>query len=512
MNINSQASGLTSRTLAGLKWTYLSVAVRLLLSFLFVAILARMLAPSHFGLFGMVLIFVGLAEMLGRHAIGPAIVQRLDLTERHVETGFLLILAIGAILTTTLWLLAPQIGRLVDEPVVPFLIRAASLVTIVNSVGIVPEHLLRRALRFKSLAVADMLAESAGYGLTALVLASQGFGVWALVWGTIMRRAVHVAVVLFYNPPSIKLRFSWRQAKELLRYGSGLSLVGLFNFIAQRGSYFVVGRWLGAAPLGHYTQAYRLVSVPFESVSLTLLNVLFPAMSARQQHIDRIRAVYLSGIEMLSLVVVPASVVVFISAPELVAIVLGGQWGAVVPVVQILAFGLPFQICGALNVPPIRALGGVYREAWRQATWSLTVIGGVYVAIPWGLNAVAVWVVLAWVMIQLLMTQLALSLLKLEWSRIFRCYVTSLWVGVWSGVTVWAVSEQLRSLSLSVFVSLSLQFFCWLVSALAAVYFAPRFARLTSSKWIMTSVHFESMGLPGHYLRNGLNTLLRGVR
>ena len=500
---------LVAKTLAGLKWAYLSVAARLLLSLLLVAILARLLTPLEFGLFSMVMIVVGLAETVGKLAIGPAIVQRLDLTARHLQTGFTLALAIGFILAAVLWFLAFPIGTLFSEPMAPRLLRTLTVVLIVNSIGVMPEYMLRRNLRFKNLGVADVLSESVGYGLTSLVLASLGYGVWALVAGAILRRAVHVSVVLFHCSPAWRLRINIRAAKELLHYGSPLSLVSLFNSIAQRASYFIVGRWLGAQLLGYFTQSYRLVSVPLEAVSLTLLNVLFPAMSARQQHVDRLQSVYLHGVEMLALLAIPASGLLFVTAPRIVDIVLGRQWGAVVPLVQILAVALPFKIGGAMNVPTVRALGGVYREAWRQAIWALAVVVGTYLGSRWGLHGVAVSVAFSWLIIQMLMTQLALSLLGLGWLYILRSHLPGLWVGGWSLLAVWMASLQLREMSLSVAISLGLDCLIWFVAVIAAMYFCPRCFRPDSAGWIMAHLPFETLGRPGAHLRTGLATILR---
>jgi len=508
-NTGPGVEGVFSKALVGLWWSYISVAVRMILSFLLLAMLARLLSPVDFGLFGMVLIFAGLIEMIGRLAVGPAVVQRFDLTDRHTETGLALVLALGVILAVMLWSLAPLIGWVFNEPGVPRLLRTLSVVSVINSVGVIPEHLLRRELRFKSLAAADLLSELVGYGLTALVLASFGYGVWALVWGTIMRRSVHVAVVFVGRPPPLRLRLRIREAMELLQYGSALSLVGFFNFIAQRGGYFVVGRWLGATSLGYYTQAHRLTSVPFEALSLTLLNVLFPAMSARQKNVDRLQAVYLSGVEMLSLLVVPASAAVFVNAPEIVAVVLGRQWATIVSVLQVLVIALPFRLCGALNVPVIRALGGVYPEAWRQAIWAFLVVFGCYLGSRWDLGGVAVSVVIASIVVQVLMTHLALSLLDLGWTNLLKCYAPALWVGVWVGMATWAVSEQARAISLPFSLSLSLAFIVCFASFLVSVYFAPSFARLTSSRWIMSHVNLEALGPSGCRIRNGLAKLLR---
>ena len=156
------------------------------------------------------------------------------------------------------------------------------MIFFIEGVGIVPAHLLCRDLRFKQLMVARILAYSVGYGLTAVVLAFQGFGVWSLVWGEIMHRVIYTTMLIRYSPRDLRPGWGLREAADLLSRGAGFSLARIFEFIAGLGGSFVIGRWLGAASLGYYTRTDRLILLPRSYVGISLSEVLFPAMAQRQ--------------------------------------------------------------------------------------------------------------------------------------------------------------------------------------------------------------------------------------
>ena len=501
---------LTARTVAGLKWSFLSTALQAVLSVLILAVLSRLLPPSDFGLLGIALIFVMLIDTAGKIGVGPAIVQRLDLTDRHIETGLALSLGLGATAAAALWLAAPLIGRFFAEPVLPSLLRALSPVFVVTGTGVVSEHLLRRELRFGRLAAAHLLSQSIGYGLVTIAMALLGFGVWALAAGTLMRHAVFTAVVVAYRPPPARLRWARREAVDLLGFGAGHSLVSIFNGIAQQGGLFVIGRWLGAAPLGLYTRAHRIATLPLDA-GLVLLNVLFPAMSERQRDTARLGTVYLHGVEALSLAALPASVAMVVLAPEIVAVLLGDQWDDAAPVLRILAVGVVFQVCDSLNVPCIRALGAVWREAARQAVYALLVVAGAWLGSRWGLGGVAAAVVCAWVAVHVLMTRLALSLLGLSWRCVLRCHLPALWVGAWSALALCLVASQVRALPIPAGARLFVELAAWGAAAVTAMYHAPAFARPASVHRVLPHLGLDAMGAPGRRLRDWLARLGPGA-
>ena len=160
----------------------------------------------------------------------------------------------------------------------------------------------------------------------------------------------------------------------------------MFEFIARQGAYFIIGRWLGAASLGYYSRADRLIVLPKNYVSQSLLDVLFPAMARRQQGADRLATIYLHGIETSR----PGGLAaerygVYVRPRD--RLVIRGTVDPVVVVLRILAVAVLFQMCDILNVAAIGALGAVYRQAWRQGVHAFLVVVGAWYASRWGLGA-----------------------------------------------------------------------------------------------------------------------------
>ena len=499
---------LTSRTLAGLKWASLTSGGQTLLSIATVMILSRLLSPEDFGRIAVALIFLALAETAGRQSVGPALVQRFDLSERHVATGFTLSLAIGVVLGAALWGLAPLAGRLIAEPGLAPILETLSLAAILTGLGVVPEHLLRRHLRFRALMTAAIVSQALGNGLVAIVLALLGYGVWALVWGMLARQAVFTLVVVACQPPPRRLRLAAPEVAELLRTATGFSAIALLNVVSWHGVHFVIARILGPASLGLYTRAHRLALVP-ASPGPVLTNVLLPAMARRQRQPERLRAVQLHGVEMLSLAALPASLAIAVAAPEIVSFVLGGQWDAAVPALRILALTGALQACNAVHVCAIRAMGAVYRETWRRALFVLVLVGATWLASGHGLAAIAAAVACARLFIHLLLARLTLSLLGLRWRDLLPRHLPALWASLWATPVLWLAGELARDASLPVFAALPLELVAWGAAAAAAIWFAPPFARPSFAHWGLAQLPFNDMGRSGRHLRAVLALLAR---
>lgn len=505
---HESAQSLTARTQTGLKWSSLATATQAVLAVLILSILSRLLSPTDFGRYGIALIFVGFAETAIKCSVGPSVVQRLELTDRHIEVAFTISMVIGTVIAAGTWLFAPLCGTLFNEPIISEILRMLSVVLTTAGVGAVPEYLLSRHLQFKNLMTANILSQVVGSGLTAIVLALLGFGVWSLVWGKAVHQAVYTVTVIRCAPLSFRLRLAVRETMDLLRYSTGIFFSLIFYFFSQQGPSFIIGRWLGAASLGYYTRAWSLISLPIR-FNHALLPVLFPALSARQKQTDRLRVVYLHGIEILLLAAVPISMMLFMSSPELVAIILGGQWQAVIPIIQIFALAIPCFTCDAINLPIMRALGATYGEAWRQAVFALLAITGAWLGSHWGLVGVTTAILGALLAVHILMTQLVLSLLELNWRHFLRSHLPAFWVAAWVAPVLWLTAQQARAVSLPAWLSLLIECLACIAAFVLAVYFSPRFARPVSIRWILTNVHFDAFGTPGHLLYNALARMER---
>ena len=500
--------GLFPRTLGGFKWALLTAGGQALLSLLIVMTLARLLTPEHFGQLATALIFLTLADAVGRRGLGPAIIQRFELTGRHIGAGFTLSLIIGAALGAGLWALAPWLGWLTGDPLTGPMVRALSLATVVAGAGVVSEYRLRRELCFRKLMGAALLSQGIGSGLVPVALALMGHGVWALVWGVVARQAVFTLTVMALRPPPPRLAVSRREAAELLRTGAGFSALALFKLLSGQSLNLLIARTLGAAPLGLFTRARSLSVVPAR-LGPVLSNVLLPAMARRQRRIDRLRVVLLNGTELLSLAALPASLMMAVCAPEIVGVVLGARWEAAAPALRILALVGALQSLNALHVPVIRAVGAVYRETWRRALYLALLLGGAWFGSRRGLTGVVAAVAAARVVQHGLLTHLALGLLGLGWATTLRRHLPALWAGAWATAALSLAAGLARGAGWASAPVLALEMAVGSAAVLAAVYFAPPFARPAFPHWGLDRLPFDTMGPSGRWARYVLEHLAR---
>ena len=499
-------SGLTGRALTGLKWAGLAAVVTILLSLSILAVLSRLLTPADFGLLAIAMIFVTAAESLGPRNIGSAIVRHPGLSDRHVAAGLVLSSVAAVLLAALVWGLAPAAARFFGEPAVAPVLKTLSLAVVISGLRTVPESLWRRQLSFRALSAAEVLAQALGYGVVAIALAASGFGVWALVWGIVMRHGVHTAAVFAASPRLPGPGLARREAGELLRAGAGFSSIALFNLAAWQGSRLIVGSSLGAASLGYFTRATALSSLSGHPGRI-LGGVLFPAMAQRQDRTDRLGTVWLHGVEMLSLPALALGLMLAVSAPEIVAVVLGAQWDAAVPVVRILAVAAVARICGLMNMPVTRAMGALGRVAWRQAAYACLLLAGVGLGSRWGLGGVAAAASCAFIVSWLTMTQLTLSLLGVGWRTLLRRHMAALWACVWGAPALFLTAVLAREAELPAAAALAAQCAACAGAIGAATWYAPRFARVRFPAWALAQLPLESMGRPGQWMRYALACL-----
>lgn len=494
---------LTARALSGFKWAIANAAVQALVSLATVMALARLLTPQDFGLLALAQIFITLADTVVRRGLGPAVIQRFDLTRDHVASGFTLTLLAGIALAGALWGFAPWLALLVGEPGAAPIMRVLALATLVTGAGVVSEHRLRRDLRFRALMAVSLLAKVLGSGFVAIGLALMNHGVWALVWGVVARQAVFTLAAIAFAPPPRALGAARREAGQLLRTGAGFSALALLAVLSTQAVKLAVAGTLGAATLGLYTRAQAL-SVVTARLNPVLNSVLLPAMARRQHRTDRLRTVHLNGAEMLSLLTFPASVTIAVSAPEIVAVILGAQWQGAVPALRILALSGAVHSLNPLHVPLIRATGAVYRESWRRALFSALLLGAVWFGSRWGLTGVAAAVGAVTVVQHALLTQLALSLLGVRLPTLLRRYLPALWVALWAAAALWLAAGAVRGAAWPPLPALSALFAAACAAAAAAAYLAPPFARPRFPHWGLVQLPFEGMGRPGHWARAAL--------
>ena len=491
-----------------LRWSAFAAVGEALLSLAILAVLSRLLTPRDFGVVAIALIFVGVIQVTGKLGIGPAIVQRPGLTERHVATGFALSAALGVVLSAAVWFASPAIARFFADPEVPAILGALSAVFVITGLGEVSEHLLRRRLRFGQLMLATLLSQAAGYGLVSIALALNGFGAWSLVGGLLARHALFTAAVVACRPPPLRPTLGRREAAELLRFGTGFSVSALMVAIAGRGTHFALqtasarrssdttprhGAWPGRRTVSETSS--RGCCFPRWPNASTESTVSAPSISTAWRSCR--------------------------SWPYPRA----SRWRCAPPKSSPSCSARngtpPFPSCKSWPPAPpsMPATSSTYPDTgprsglsrgMAQALFALLMVSGAWLGMRWGLAGAAAAIVAARILRHLLVTQLALALLGLRRRRLLRCHAPALWAAAWSAAALWVATGLADRAALPAAATLAIGLAAWAAAAAAAVYAAPAFARPRSVPWLLDHLPFPELGTTGRLLRVILQRLDRG--
>jgi len=415
-----------------------------LLQMIAMIVMARLLSPSAFGLFAASLIVIGFGSIFSQLGVGPAIVQRLDLEERHIRVAFTLSVLMCGPVVLLIWFGAPIIGGFFRMPELVPIVRVICAVCICQAASLVAEALAQRALRFRWLAGVDAVGFGFGFIVVGPALALAGWGVWALVGAYLAHYVIRTLILLVGQPHSKRFLLEREAAGHLLYFGGGFTLARIGNYLAGHGDNLVVGHMLGAQALGLYAHAFQLMAAPAVLVGQVLDRVLFPTMALVQLNPTRLAQAYRSGLSICALLILPASLIILVVAPEIVDVLLGPAWMEVIGPLQILAMGMLFRTSYKLSDSVVRAAGAVYKRAWRQAVFAIAVLLGSLVGQFWGVEGVAAGVFAAITLNFVLMAHLSLHLTRLSAKDFFLAHAPAIAL---SGVAVplaWGLTQYLR--------------------------------------------------------------------
>lgn len=495
---------LTKQALAGFKWSTLSTIVQGVCQFAIFTTLAHLLGPAEFGIVGMATIFTNFIERVGFLGIGQALVQREHLTEAHVRCGFVLCLLFGALFFAVLYLLAPWLSVFFDEPRLSAVLRVISLSFVLACIAEVPMSLLQRELKFKKLLVVTNAGYLIGNGVFGITLALLGFGYWSLVVAIVVGRIARLIIAFNMCPQRISLDFTRRDVADLLHVGTGFSLGRMTNYVALVGDNFVTGKILGAQALGLYSRAYQLMTAPATYFGQILERVFFAALSQRQSEREKVAKYFLYGMELCLIVSVTGGVLLFAAAPEVVIVLFGRQWLEAVPAVQILAFGVIARNCYKNSDTVIRALGAVYRLAVRQTIYAVAVVLGAIAGSRWGIEGIAIAVMVAVYLNYLIVSVLCLRLLDMSWAVFLWAHVPALVLGACQFAVVLPLLAVCRQHGVAPFLTLVAVCGALGIVSLFGLLVCPKSLRPRVFVWLGRNLPFEKLGRIGRFARQSL--------
>jgi len=327
---------LRQKTISGIGWTILAKIGKQLLQFFITIILARLLTPKDFGLVGMVIVFTGFATLFGELGFGAALIQKEKLEERHYSSIFWLNLLAGLILTVIIIAVAPIVAAFYNEPRLTALTMFIALNFLINSLNIVQNAVLYRTMDFRALALIEVTTMIVS-GMVAIVLAMKGFGVWSLVWQTLIASSITAVLFWWVSDWRPHLIFDRLAVAELLKFSTNLLGFKVFNYWERNGDNMLIGKYIGSDGLGIYARAYTTMLLPLCQITDILTRVMFPVLSRIQNDKPRVKCIYLRAVAMIALITFPMMMGLLVVAEHFVLALYGPKWAAAIPILKILS-------------------------------------------------------------------------------------------------------------------------------------------------------------------------------
>ena len=317
-------------------WVLTGNTLNRILGFIKTIILARLLSPSDFGLFGIAMLVLGSLDQLTKAGVEEALIQKKKVIEQYLNVAWTINITRGLVIFFLVYLLAPHAALFFRDVRADPVIKTISLILILNALYNIGLVNLQKDLSFKKLIFYKLSGNLADF-IVAVSVALVLKNVWALIFGLLVGHFTRLVVSYLIHPYRPTLRLDCTVAKEILRFGGWITGIGIIAFLIAQGDDAVVGRVLGATSLGFYYLAFLIATLPLSEIRLLVSRVTLPAYAKMSDDIKRLKESYLRVLQMTVFVVTPAGIGLCLVAPEFTLIILGQKWEPIIAPLQILA-------------------------------------------------------------------------------------------------------------------------------------------------------------------------------
>lgn len=367
-----------------LVWAYGAQGINLLVGFGSSVALARLLAPSDFGIF---MVAAALSALLGTFTdfgVGAYLVREKEIDPHRFRSAFTINAALALCLSAILNV-AALVERLVfDAQIVGQVLHIISLNPLVACLMFGPTSMATREMRFGQISAANVV-RTVVTAIASVLLALAGLGALSFAWGSVAGTAAALALWIVLRPRVILMPPSRRHAREICVFGVQMMSIGGVAQAASRVSDLVLGYLAGLAALGIYGRAANLSNIIFNNVYGSATNVLFSRMSQNLRDHGTLHEVFSYAMRILLGLLWPMLLGLAILSGPIILTLYGERWlGAALPLsllmiaqFVVLAFGMNWELFVLRKRTDLQARFELIRATGGTAAFSVGAVFGI---------------------------------------------------------------------------------------------------------------------------------------
>jgi len=326
------------------------------IAFLVQLILARLLDPSDYGVLTLLTIFINISQVFVQSGLNTSLIQRKDVTENDYSTVFYTSLGISILLYVILFFTAPFISAYYKMPELKNVLRVLALILFPGAFNSIQNAKISKEMRFKNLMYCTLGAVVIS-GLVGIVMAYNGFGVWALV-GQQLSNQISICVIMLitvkWRPKKV---FEFHRIKVLFSFGWKLLCSNLIETVYRELRSLVIGKKYDSSTLGFYSRGKQFPELTINNVDGSIQSVMLPALSKEQDNKEKLKSMMRRSIITSSYVIFPLMVGLAVVAEPLIALTITEKWLPCVPFLRAYCFTFAFRPIHSSNLQALNAQG-----------------------------------------------------------------------------------------------------------------------------------------------------------
>jgi len=404
-------------------------------------IMARLLAPSDYGVQGIITVFVILAQVISQNGISNALIQRNKPDELDYSTALDISLVIAFVLYAVLFFLAEPIASFYDVPEVAVYLRVLALILFPGAFNAVYNARVMKNMQFRIVMITGMVVNLSSC-LIGVIAAYFGLGVWALIISQMANVCLLFLMMTLMVKAKISFKFSAARAKILMGYGNKIIVASIIDNLYYDFEGLVIGKLYATDALGYFSNARNYPLRVVSSVKDTLAGVIFPALSNEQTNTSRMKEIVRKSIQVFTFILFPMLMGFAAVSEEFICVLLTDKWLPCLVPMRAFCVGFSFLALSSTNIQVIKALGksdlNLKIELVRKALLLITLLVSLFI---WGtIDAIAI-----------------ASVVAISLTAIMVAYIGGRLIG-------FPLFDQLLSIMNNVLITIAMLFVLWLVS------------------------------------------------
>ena len=377
-------NNLKNKVFSGIFWKFGERILAQLVSFVVSIVLARLLLPEQYGIIAMITVFITIANVFVTSGFSTSLIQKKDADETDFSTIFWCSLLVACIIYFLLFISAGWIADFYSHPLLKPVLRVFSLKIIISSYNSIQHAYVSRHMIFKRFFFSTLFGTLLS-GVVGIIMAMQGFGVWALVAQYLINSVVDSIVLTITISWRPKLLFSYNSAKKLMGYGWKILAADFMGTFFDQLRSFVIGKWYMPADLAYYNKGKQIPDLLSNNISATIITVLFPAIANQNNDLLRVKKMTQKSIRTASYIMSPLIVGTCVVSKTLVIVLLTEKWLPCTIFMQLMCMNALVGIIGNTSLQTVKAMGRsdilLKLEFYKKPVYLLLLIIGAHFSV-----------------------------------------------------------------------------------------------------------------------------------